>query len=141
MKKLLLIIPLFLLLCMPVQAKEPDIDKEDLELIRCTCYTAKEGALTADGSKPIEGFIAGKREWLGYLCIMYENDNGKVGDLIGYFDFRDTGAGIDSDGDGKGDTIKNGKSVDVYRDSLDRCYDWVAQYGDYVYVKIIKAEG
>jgi hypothetical protein len=72
---------------------------------------------------------------------MYENDNGKVGDLIGYFDFRDTGAGIDSDGDGKGDTIKNGKSIDVYRDSLGRCYDWVAQYGDYVYVKIIKAEG
>ena len=136
-KKLFLIIPLFLLLSMPVRAEEIT----EPQLIRCTCYTASEGAITADGSKPIEGFIAGKREWLGYLCIMYENDNGKVGDLIGYFDFRDTGAGIDTDGDGKGDTIKNGKSVDVYRDSLEGCYEWVRQYGDYVFVKIIKAEG
>ena len=119
---------LFLLLSMPVQAEEIT----EPQLIRCTCYTASEGAVTADGSKPIEGYISGKREWLGYLCVMYENDNGKVGNLIGYFDFRDTGGA---------ETLKNGKSIDVYRDSLEGCYDWIAQYGDYVFVQIIKAEG
>ena len=128
MKKIILSMSLLLLLSMPVQAEEIT----EPQLIRCTCYTASEGAVTADGSKPIEGYIAGKREWLSYLCVMYENDNGKVGNLIGYFDFRDTGGA---------ETLKNGKSIDVYRDSLEGCYDWIAQYGDYVFVQIIKAEG
>ncbi len=123
----------------PQQADNyPDITPQ---LIRCTVYTAEEGEITADGSKVREGIVAGKREWLGYTCIMYENNDGKIGDLIGIYEFKDTGAGIDTDGDGKGDTIKNGKSVDVYRDSLEDCYEWVRQYGDYVFIQIIKAEG
>ena len=48
---------------------------------------------------------------------------------------------MDTDGDGKGDTIKNGKSVDVYRNTLKEAKDWVKKYGDYVIIKIIEAEG
>ena len=138
MRKLLLIIPLFLLLSLPVKAQNK---YPTPELIRCTVYTAKEGAITADGSKVREGIVAGKREWLGYTCIIYENDNGKVGNLIGIYEFKDTGAGIDTDGDGKGDSIKKGKSIDVYRDTLDRCYDWIDQYGDYVFIQVVYAVG
>ncbi len=39
------------------------------------------------------------------------------------------------------ETIQLGTSVDVYRNTLDRCYDWVGEYGDYVYIQIIDAEG
>lgn len=138
MRKILLIIPLFLLLSLPVHAKNT-YDKP--QLIRCTVYTGYEGALTADGSKVREGIVAGKREWLGYTCIIYESNNGKVGKLIGIYEFKDTGAGIDTDGDGKGDSIKKGKSIDVYRDTLDRCYDWVDRYGDFVFIQVVKAVG
>ena len=59
---------------------------------------------------------------------------GCAGEFIGYFEILDTGAGIDTDGDGRGDSIKRGKSIDVYRPSLQECRDWIATYGDYVYI-------
>ena len=43
---------------------------EQPEIIRATVYTASEGAVTADGSVPQEGFLAGKREWLGYKALL-----------------------------------------------------------------------
>jgi hypothetical protein len=114
---------------------------EQPEMIRATVYTASEGAITADGSVPAEGFLAGKREWLGYKAVLYEvAEDGSQGDLIGEFEFRDTGAGIDTDGDGKGDTIREGKSIDVYCDTLADCKEWVKTYGDYVYLQIIYEE-
>lgn len=69
------------------------------------------------------------------------NDDGSVGEFIGYFEFCDTGAGMDSDGDGKGDTIINGTSIDIWVESLADAYAWVGEYGDYVYIKIIKGDG
>jgi len=123
----------------PLQADNyPEVEPQ---LIRCTVYTAEEGDITADGSKVREGIVAGKREWLGYTCIMYENNDGKIGDLIGIYEFKDTGAGIDTDGDGKGDSIKKGLSIDVYRDTLDRCYEWIEEYGDYVFIQVVYGVG
>lgn len=139
MKRLLLLL-LLLILLIPVKAHaEPQYIEP--QLIRCTCYTATEGAITASGKKVREDIVAGKREWLGYSCIIYENNDGQVGDFIGVFEFCDTGAGMDSDGDGKGDTIINGKSIDVFRNTLDRCYDWIGEYGDYVFIQIIPSVG
>lgn len=100
-------------------------------LIRCTCYTAPDGAITASGAEVREGIVAGKREWLGYACVIYENDNGQVGDVIGVYEFKDTG----------GPLIQSGERIDVYRDTLERCYAWIGDYGDYVYIQIIPAEG
>lgn len=124
---------LFLLLSMPVQAEEIT----EPQLIRCTCYTASEGSVTADGSKVREGIVAGKREWLGYTCVIYDKNLR----LIGLFEVKDTGAGIDTDGDGKGDSIKNGTSIDVFRSDLDCCKDWVNTYGDYCYIQIFNDKG
>lgn len=102
--------------------------------IRCTCYTSTEGSVTASGESVREGIVAGKREWLGKIAVLYDMDM----NFIGIYEFKDTGAGIDTDGDGKGDSIKNGKSIDIYRDTLSGCKEWIRTYGDYVHMMIIE---
>lgn len=101
--------------------------------IRCTCYTSTEGSITASGERVREGIIAGKRDWMGKVAVLYDMNM----NIIGIYEFKDTGAGIDTDGDGKGDSIKNGKSVDVYRDTMEGCKQWARLYGDFVYLQII----
>ena len=108
--------------------------------IRCSCYC--EHGKTATGIRTRYGIAAGKKEWLGYVAELNAiNPDGSVGEFIGFFEFCDTGAGMDTDGDGKGDSIKNGQSIDVWINSLDAAYRWRDKYGDYVYIKIIKARG
>ena len=113
--------------------------KEPVKM-RCTCYIDR--GTTASGAQTRDGIIAGRREWLGYVaCIYAIKEDGSIGDFIGYYEFKDTGAGIDTDGDGRGDSIKNGLSVDVWRSSMSEARNWVKTYGDYVYIKIIKGVG
>ena len=108
--------------------------------IRCTCYC--ENGKTATGKQTRYGIVAGKKEWLGYtLEINAIAEDGSVGELVGLFEFQDTGAGMDTDGDGKGDSIKKGQSIDVWVASLRDAYEWRDTYGDYVYMKIIKSDG
>lgn len=108
--------------------------------IRCSCYC--EHGKTATGAKTRYGIAAGKKEWLGYVAELNAiNPDGSVGEFIGYFEFKDTGAGMDSDGDGKGDTIINGQSIDVWINSLPEAYKWRDKYGDYVYIKIVRGKG
>ena len=108
--------------------------------IRCTCYFEHRG--TATLRRPYFGIAAGQKDWLGYIAeVNRVNPDGSVGEFIGFFEFRDTGAGMDSDGDGKGDTIINGTSIDIWVNSLEDAYAWVNEYGDYVYIKLIKAKG
>ena len=111
-----------------------------LRRIRATCYC--EPGITYSGAYTHEGIVAGRKCDLGDVAAIYAIDeDGGVGDFIGYFDFMDTGAGMDTDGDGKGDSIKKGKSIDVFRNNLADAKEWIRTYGDYVYVKIIEAEG
>ena len=71
------------------------------------------------------------------LVVLYDMDM----NFIGYFEVKDTGFGIDKDGDGIG-SIQEGTSIDVFRSSLERCKEWVNTYGDYCYVQVIHdAEG
>ena len=108
--------------------------------IRCTCYI--DHGITASGSYTRLGTIAGRKEWLGYIAELNRvNPDGSIGEFIGYYEFKDTGAGIDTDGDGKGDSIKKGLSVDVWQPTLKDAKTWVNTYGDYVYIKIIKGVG
>lgn len=100
----------------------------ELFKVRATVYTSTEGSLTADESKVREGIVAGKREWLGYTCVIYDLDM----NIIGIYEFKDTGGHKD---------IKNGTRIDVYRDTLDRCDEWIDTYGDYVYIQLFKAYG
>lgn len=108
--------------------------------IRCTCYV--DSGTTASGQKVRNGIIAGKREWMGKTVALYAiNDKGEVREFIGFFEILDTGAGIDTDRDGKGDSITNGMSIDVWRQTLADCNAWVKEYGDYVYMQMLESEG
>lgn len=135
MKKFLGVL-LVLVFAINVNVKAADFSTP--QKIRCTCYTSTEGSVTASGEPVRVGIVAGKREWMGKTAVLYNMDM----ELIGIFEFKDTGAGIDTDGDGKGDSIKNGKSIDVYMDTMEDCRQWIRQFGDYVYLEIIEgAEG
>ena len=111
-----------------------------LRKIRATCYC--EHGLTYSGSYTREGIIAGRKEDIGAVAAIYEvAEDGGVGDFIGYFEVLDCGAGFDTDGDGRGDSTIKGKTVDVFRNDIDGVKSWIRRYGDYVYIKIIHAEG
>ncbi len=118
---------------LPVNAAE----EYPIKKMRVTCYTYPEGSITASGCEVREGIVAAKKSWMNALVILYDTDM----NFIGYFEVKDTGFGIDKDGDGVG-SIQEGTSIDVFRSSLDRCYEWTERYGDYCYVQIIPdAEG
>ena len=118
---------------LPVNAAE----EYPIKKMRVTCYTYPEGSITASGSEVREGIVAAKKSWMNALVILYDTDM----NFIGYFEVKDTGFGIDKDGDGVG-SIQAGTSIDVFRSSLDRCYEWTERYGDYCYVQIVPdAEG
>lgn len=112
----------------------------ELTKIRCTCYI--DSGITASGQETRNGIIAGRRSDFGKVAALYRCDTGnQIGEFIGYYEFLDTGAGIDTDGDGEGDSIIKGLSVDVWKNDMIEAKDWIAEYGDYVYIKIIDAEG
>lgn len=124
----LVMLLLVLLYSLPVEAAE----SSDLQLMRVTCYTYPPGSITASGCEVREGIVAARKDWMNALVILYDTDM----NFIGYFEVKDTGFGIDKDGDGVG-SIQEGKSLDVFRSSLERCHEWTERYGDYCYAKII----
>lgn len=110
----------------PVVGGEPSI-------IRCTCYC--DQGYTKSGQWVREGIVAGKEEWLGMAAVLYEvEEDGSMGDFIGIYEFLDTGYGING-------SLQEGTSIDVYCPTLDACYDWIGQHGDYVYLQIIDGKG
>ena len=124
----LLMLFLILLYSLPAEAAE----KYPVRKMRVTCYTYPPGSITASGCEVREGIVAAKQDWMDALVVLYDTDM----NLIGYYEVKDTGFGIDQDGDGIG-SIEEGTSIDVFRDSLERCYEWIERYGDYCYVQII----
>lgn len=93
---------------------------EDLQKVRCTCYLPT-GNKTADGTIPYEGICASNRDHLGDVAVLYSVD----GEFIGFFECRDIGGH---------QKLRNGTAIDIYRDSIDRAWEWVGEWGDYVYV-------
>ena len=129
----LLMLLLLILYSLPAEASE----KYPVRKMRVTCYTYPEGSITASGCEVSEGIVAAKKNWMNALVVLYDMDM----NFIGYFEVKDTGFGIDKDGDGIG-SIQEGTSIDVFRSSLERCHEWTERYGDYFYVQIITdAEG
>ena len=102
-------------------------------VIRCTVYC--DQGYTKSGQWVREGIVAGKEEWLGKAAILWEVDeDGSIGEFIGIYEFLDTGYGING-------SIVNGTSIDVYCPSLDACWDWIGDHGDYVYLQIVDGKG
>lgn len=106
---------------------------EQPAVIRCTCYC--DQGITKSGQQVREGIVAGKEEWLGKAAILYEvKEDGSIGDLIGIYEFLDTGYGIDG-------SLIDGTSIDIYCPSLDACSEWTKEHGDYVYLQIVDGKG
>ena len=114
-------------------------------LIRATCYTSEEGAITSSGQKVRTGIIAGKKDWEGCVALLYsykiQDGEAVPMELIGIYEVLDTGAGIDTDGDGKGDSIINGQSIDVYMPTSHQVDEFIDTYGDYVMMMLVEGKG
>lgn len=93
---------------------------EELQKVRCTCYLPT-GNKTADGTVPYEGICASNIDHLGDVAVLYSCD----GEFIGFFECKDIGGHRN---------LRNGTAIDIYRDSMDRAWEWVGEWGDYVYV-------
>jgi hypothetical protein len=105
---------------------EEDLEKLEIRdtttLMRVTCYTWT-GNKTASGVYPEESMCAARYEDIGKTAYVYDLDY----NFIGEFEITDCGGAY---------SLQNGTSIDIYRDTLERCYEWVGEYGDYLYVKI-----
>lgn len=100
------------------------------------CY----GTTTATGTTAREGIAAVDRKHIGMVAVVYQDIDGEIGPLIGYFDCEDTGKGGDSDGDGIG-SIEEGKCIDIYKYDLERCKEYMRLTGGKCWVQYIKAKG
>ena len=68
----------------------------------------------------------------------YDEDGNPVPkECIGLFTVLDTGAGIDTDSDGLGDSIRTGQSIDVYCNTEHEAEEFISRYGDYTLMMLI----
>ena len=100
-------------------------------IVECTAYC--DDGVTASGKPTIEGqTLAGAREWLGCMAVLYEVDeDGGIGDFIGIYEVSDTGYGKDGD-------IPRGETIDIFMEEEAACVEWGRKD---VYVQIIRGEG
>ena len=103
------------------------IEDHHLQRVKVSCYIAGEGAHTADGSVPIEGMVSSNREHLGMDMILYTDD------LLPEARFQCTDVGGHP-------MLQNGTAVDIYRDNIDRCWQFVGDHSAYVWVEWIPRE-
>ena len=122
-----------LLNAMPAHANEP-------ELIQMHTTAYCQGTITATGVPVRKGICAVKKEWIGLTAIVYSNENGKPGELLGYWECLDTGFGGDANGDGIG-SIQEGKVIDMFFPTEDECYEWMKVSGGKCFIQLVDAEG
>lgn len=104
-------------------------------LLETTAYY--QGYKGSHGDVMREGYCAGDPNLYGASVAIYKaektEDGYKIGEFIGYFEMRDTGYGY-STGEGRSEvrsdkkyagTIESGLHLDIYRDNLSRCWDWM----------------
>ena len=134
MKHLFVILAIVLLFPFSVNAKGLD---EPFK-INTTAYCC--GTTTCTGVPVREGICAVEKEWIGKTALIYANNDGEIGELLGIYECLDTGFGADSDGDGIG-SIQEGKLIDVYFPTYEQCKEWMKLTGEKVYVQLVDAEG
>lgn len=103
------------------------IEEHNLKRVKVSCYTAPEGAHTADGGVPIEGMVSSNREHMGMDMILYTDE------LMPEARFQCTDIGGHH-------MLVNGTAVDFYRSDLNRCYEFVGTHSAYVWIEWIPRE-
>jgi len=97
-----------------VKAAMNDVETDDAYIeMQATAYCID--GTTATGTHTRRGICAGKREWFGKTAVVYADNHGEIGDLIGIYKVEDTG----------GNSIRNGKVLDIWVPS----YDEAIQFG------------
>ena len=134
MKHLFVILVIVLLFPISANAKELD---EPFK-INTTAYCC--GTTTCTGVPVREGICAVKKEWIGKTALIYSDNDGEIGELLGIYECLDTGFGADSNGDGIG-SIQEGKLIDVYFPTYEKCKEWMKLTGGKVFVQLVDAEG
>ena len=119
----------------------------ELKPINVTAYYS-ENPTGCRGDLMREGIAAGKQSWYGKAIVLYKNEDGKPGELIGVYEILDTGYGRDT---GKGEskikkgrhlgTIETGETIDIYRDNYDRCKEIMILTNGKAFYQLIDAEG
>ena len=102
-------------------------------------YYLPTGNNCANTLPPHEGIVAFAPEYIGDTAIIYESDNGKIGDLIGFYEIYDTGFGKYLDGIGS--SIKAGKTIDVFFENDADGKEFIREHGNQVYIQVVKAVG
>ena len=129
-----------------VEAISGDPFKEPVK-VRCTCYL--DSGTTASGHQTRPGIMAAKKEWIGCVaCINAVNEDGSVGEFIGFYEILDTGYGRET-GIGESQilkgrtlgTIETGDTIDIWQPTRHQAEEWIDTYGDYVYITIVEGVG
>lgn len=97
------------------------------QLMEATAYCY--GTNRCDGESVRIGTCAGKKDWYGKVAAIYLDDNGSLGEFLGYFEILDTG------GD---ERIKSGTVLDIYIPDYDSCIEFGRRK---VVVVLIDGEG
>lgn len=137
MKKLISVILLIALLMFEIKC---NANTEPVLIPMELTYYLSTGNPTASGCEVREGIVACKPEWLGKTVIIYIDDNGLPGDLVGIYEVLDTGYGrYDSESDTG--TILAGKTIDVFVFDANKGKELCKLTNARVLVQIIDAEG
>lgn len=112
--------------CYIVAQEQKFIEEHHLEKVYLSCYLPT-GNKTADGTVPYEGIVSSNKEHLGMDCVMYDMDL----NAVARWECRDVGGHK---------LLREGKAIDVYRDSMERAQGMRDRYGYYVYVEWIPRE-
>lgn len=113
-----------------------------------------QGTHGSHGDRMQEGFAACSPEMYGngvmvYEAILQEDGTYRLGEYIDFFEIKDCGYGYSL---GKGvskvrpdrkytGSIEAGIHLDVYRDNLSRCWEWMHKTGGKVFAVIIEGKG
>lgn len=69
---------------------------------------------TATQTQTRKGICAGKREWFGRYAVVYADNNGEIGNLIGIYRVEDTG----------GESIRSGRVLDIWMPTEEECFQF-----------------
>ena len=107
------------------------IKADEIRTVKATAYCLDKN-LTAMGTKPRYGVVAGKRDWLGKTCLIWLDDGDgqiKPENYYGTFCFEDLGGS---------NAIKAGYVIDVWIEG----YENAIQFGcKNMIIQIIDSEG
>lgn len=93
-----------------VKAAMAAVENNDIYLPMTATAYCIDGT-TATGTHTRKGICAGKREWFGKTAVVYSDNDGEIGNLIGIYKVEDTG----------GKPIRNGQILDIWMPTYDEC--------------------